>query len=45
MDRKMLKVLEMPCLTDPKSDRQVKEVALPVHRPLSSMILFGSGIN
>lgn len=39
-----LRVLEMPSLIDPKSDRQIKTVPPPVHRPLAPMILFGDGI-
>lgn len=35
---------EMPILLDPKSDRPVKELIPPVHRPLSNELLFGSGI-
>ncbi len=39
----MGKVMEMEVLPDPKGDRQFKEVAPPVHKPLAASVLFGAG--
>ncbi len=43
MKEQKIKVAEMESLPDPKKDRQVKDVTPPVHRPLSSAILFPGG--
>ena len=38
------KVPEMEPLPDPRNDRQVKDIAPPAHHPLSTELLYNTGI-
>jgi len=40
MDWKNIKIPASDLLPDPKKDRQVKDVPLPIHKPLTKELLF-----